>query len=85
MLDLFRFALGAAALIMAIFCAAMAAVVLRVMIDIIRSGPRVADEAYRNGDSIKAWWTGKHPNPSRTSMIGRKSKKYGTVIDHIGS
>lgn len=65
--------------------AMLAAVALRVMIDLIKAGPGAANEAYANGDSVKAWWTGKHPNPTRRSIIGRKHKTLGVVMEEVGS
>ncbi len=65
--------------------AMLAAVTLRVMIDLIKAGPGAADRAYRNGDSIKAWWTGKHPNPTRRSIVGRKHKTLGVVMEEASS
>ena len=72
-------------LAVAIVCMVLAAIALRVMIDLIKAGPGAADRAYQNGDSIKAWWTGKHPNPTRRSIMGRKHKKLGVVMEEVGS
>lgn len=72
-------------LVIGVFFAMLAAVTLRVMIDLIKAGPHAADEAYRNGDSIRAWWTGKHPNPTHTSIIGRRHKTFGVVMEEVGS
>lgn len=68
-----------------IVSAMLAAVTLRVMIDLIKAGPGAANRAYARGDSIKAWWTGKHPNPTRRSLVGRKHKTLGVVLDEVGS
>ena len=68
-----------------IVCMVLAAVALRVMIDLIKAGPGAADRAYRNGESLKAWWTGKHPNPTRRSIVGRKHKTLGVVMEEVGS
>lgn len=76
---------GIILLAIGIVCMVLAAVALRVMIDLIKAGPGAADRAYRNGDSLKAWWTGKHPNPTRRSIVGRKHKTLGVVLEEVGS
>lgn len=42
------------------FFALVGAMSLRVMIDLIRAGPRAADEALETGASLKGWWDGKY-------------------------
>lgn len=84
-MDAARLGMAFLLFVFATFCAALAAMTLRVMIDLIKAGPRAAQEAYEEGDSLKAWWTGKHPNPTRTSIVGRKDKTHGVVMEEAGS
>lgn len=63
----------------------LSAVAMRVAVDLIKAGPRAAQEAYEQGDSLKAWWTGKHPNPTRTSIVGRYDRRFGVVMEEAGS
>lgn len=74
------FSLGAG-----VVCLYLAAITLRVVVDLVKAGPSAADEAYRNGDSLKAWWTGDHPNPTNRSLIGRHHKTLGVVMKEVGS
>lgn len=85
MIDFLRILLAIVCLGAGMFFAALAAMTLRVMIDLIRAGPAAADEAYRAGDSLSNWWKGTHPNPTSRGIRGRYVKGLGVVMEETGS
>ena len=61
-----------------------AAICLRVAWDLLRAGPSAAQEAYENGASLTKWWRGAYYNGGTNgSLIGRRSKRFGTVMEEI--
>lgn len=83
--DIFRIVWFLFLLDVGLFFGALAALILRVTIDLLRAGPSAVDEAYAAGDSLSGWWNGTHPNPTSTGIVGRRHKKYGVVMEESGS
>ena len=86
----------AAAFAGATFALGVAIVSLNVWLGVFRRGSRVAEEAFRRGDSLASWAdpskTVPRPGPrhdARAAIAGRKSGTYGVVAvterasDHI--
>jgi hypothetical protein len=86
----------AAALLGATFALGVAIVSLNVWLGIFRQGSRVAEEAFRRGDSLASWADPSKTLPragprhdARAALAGRRSKTYGVVAvterasDHI--
>ncbi len=57
-LEAFLFLLALGCFAVGVICAIIAVFLIRIMIIMIRMGPRIADEAAESGASLSKWWHG---------------------------
>lgn len=62
--DVLRVIVGILLVIMAVILAAFGAMVVRVIVQLVRIGPRAARESYEKGHSVRAWWAGESRPPT---------------------